>query len=190
MKVVVKPFDESMLPAFDDLLDRDQASRGCWCTWFIIPVTQYHSGGAAANRTVFEDLMRSDKQPVGLSAWNGEEMVGWCAAGPRRRYARAIKTPTYGSRNAAEDEHVWLVPCFLVRPDHRDQGVASALLGAAVDIARQNGAKAVEAFPLAGPGRKSGRDMQVGVEPLFAAHGFQPVRRPSPNRVMMRLELG
>ena len=189
VSVEVRPFDESLVPAFEKLLRSDQASHGCWCTWFIIPVAQYHSGGDAGNRKVFESLLEAADQPVGLAALADGEMVGWCAVGPRSRYTRAIKTPTYGRRESSEDTNVWLVPCFLIRPDVRNLGIARKLLEAAVATARKQGATAIEAFPMAGSGRKSGRDIQVGVEPMFSAVGFEPLHRPSANRVMMRLEL-
>lgn len=66
---------------------------------------------------------------------------------------------------------------------------ATALLEGAVGLARAHGASAIDGFPLAGDGRRSGGDLQVGVEPLFAACGFEAVRRPSANRVIMRRDL-
>jgi hypothetical protein len=64
------------------------------------------------------------------------------------------------------------------------------LLEGAVDLARRRGAPAIEGFPLAGSGRRSGgSDLMTGVEPLFASCGFEVVDRPSDNRVVMRREL-
>jgi hypothetical protein len=50
-------------------------------------------------------------------------------------------------RDPAEDDDVWLVPCFFVRVGERGQGITSALLDAAVELAREHGATAVEGFP-------------------------------------------
>lgn len=115
--------------------------------------------------------------------------VGWCAVGPRRRYARAVRTPTFKGRDPNEDDAVWLVPCFFVHRDARRAGVSRALLEAAIRLAQEHGATAIEGFPYAGSKRRSGGDLQVGFEPLFASCSFSVARRPSGNRVVMRREL-
>jgi GNAT superfamily N-acetyltransferase len=171
------------------LFGSDPEASGCSCVWFIIPVRQYHDGGAAANRAIFCELAQASSTPVGLLAREDGDPVGWCAAGPRRRYARAIKTPSYGRPDPAEHDSVWLVPCFYIRRDARGRGISRALLNGAVDLASAAGAEAIEGFPFAGEGRRSGRGLQVGVEGLFASCGFSVIRS-SGSRVVMRRELG
>ena len=87
--------------------------------WFIIPVKEYHAAGSEGNRASFSDLIVSSDNPVGLLAKLDDQPVGWCAVGPRSRYVRAIKTPTYKGRDPAEDDDVWLVPCVFVRDESR-----------------------------------------------------------------------
>jgi hypothetical protein len=67
--------------------------------------------------------------------------------------------------------------------------VSGQLLAAAIETARAHGATAVEGFPLAGDGPYDRTDLYLGTEPLFAAHGFRVVARPSPRRVVMRRDL-
>ena len=81
------------------------------------------------------------------------------------------------------------MPCFFVRSGARRGGITHALLTAAVGLARRHGATAVEGWPLAGDGPHR-TDRYLGTEPLFAAAGFTDVARPSPRRVVMRLDLG
>lgn len=89
-------------------------------------------------------------------------------------------------RDPAEDDDVWLVPCFLIKPDQRRKGVAAALLEATVDLATRSGASAIEGFPLSGSKTRSkSSDFMTGTETLFAGCGFSPLRRPSANRVIM-----
>jgi GNAT superfamily N-acetyltransferase len=88
----------------------------------------------------------------------------------------------------SENDDVWLVPCFFIRPDMRGQGMASRLLERAVELAEKCGASAIEGFPSSGSKRRS-TDRQVGNESVFEACGFRPVSSPSPNRAIMRLDL-
>ena len=185
----VKPVDVTAVRDLGQLFAADATTQGCWCTWFIVPVKEHHAAGEAGNRATFAQLVACSAEPAGLIASVDGAAVGWCAAGPRSRYTRAIRTPTYKGRDPAEDDRVWLVPCFYIRPDARNQGVSRALLQSAVEVAREHGAIAIEGFPFAGSGRRSSGDVQVGVESLFASCGFTAVRRPSGNRVVMRLEL-
>jgi GNAT superfamily N-acetyltransferase len=128
-------------------------------------------------------------EPVGVLAYDEEARpVGWCAIGPRARYARALRSRILAGHDPAENERVWLTPCFFVRVGSRRSGLTQALLTAAVETAREHGATAVEGFPLAGPGPHRD-DRYLGTEPLFAACGFAPVSRPSPRRVVMRRSL-
>jgi GNAT superfamily N-acetyltransferase len=158
----------------------------CWCMWFIIPVKAYHAGGAAGNERSFTELAEASPTPMGLVAFDGDTPVGWCAAGPRSRFARALRTPSFGKRDSSEDDTVWFVPCFYTAKSHRRTGVGAALLHAAVELAREHGAIAIEGFPFAGDKQRSGPDLQVGVETLFAACGFEIARRPTGTRVVMR----
>ena len=101
-------------------------------------------------------------------------------AGPRSRILK--------DRDPAEDEDVWLVPWFFVRVGARRAGLTRLLLTAAVELAGEHGAKAVEGFPLvAGP--KGRADGFLGTEQVFAGCRFTEVVRPTEDRVVMRRDL-
>jgi len=59
---------------------------------------------------------------------------------------------------------------------------------AAVELARREGASAIEGWPLAASERRSS-DAFLGREQVFKDLGFSCVERPSLERVIMRLEL-
>jgi GNAT superfamily N-acetyltransferase len=80
---------------------------------------------------------------------------------------------------------VWVIACLYVRKGHRRQGVTSALIAAAVDLARSAGAPAVEGYPL--DGAVSPSATSAGYASTFAAAGFVEVARRSPERPIMRL---
>ena len=188
--VTTRPFDPSRSDDLDRLFASDPVVDRCWCMWFITRVADFHEGGRSGNRSAFFQLAEREPDPLGLIAYSGTGPVGWCAIGPRRRFARILRAPTLKERDRSEDDTVWFVPCFFIRPDTRRQGVAAALLSGAVELARSQGAPAIEGFPLAGgKARSGGSDFMTGVEPLFASMGFIPTRRPSNNRVIMRLNL-
>lgn len=187
-RIKVKPLTSELIQDAEALFATSPETQGCFCTWFIIPVAQYQAGGQEANHGIFCDLIATSEVPIGLLAYRDEEVVGWCAVGPRSRFARALRVPSFKGRDPAEDDSVWLVPCFYIRKDVRREGVARALLESAVDLGRRAGAPAIEGFPFA-QGAKLSRESMVGVESLFASCGFEVTRRPSSTRVVMRRRL-
>jgi GNAT superfamily N-acetyltransferase len=142
------------------------------------------------NRQRFEAMATASPAPMGILASVAGEPVGWCACGPRARYAAAIggRSSILRDRVRAEDESVWLLPCLFIGVGHRAQGVTYTLVRAAVELARREGASAIEGWPFAGSDRRSGNAF-LGREKMFEELGFSCVERPSPQRAIMWLEL-
>jgi GNAT superfamily N-acetyltransferase len=142
------------------------------------------------NQRRFENLATMSPNPMGILASMAGESVGWCACGPRSRYALSTGPQSTIMRNRVrvEDETVWLLPCLFVREGYRGQGITYALISAAVELARTAGAIAIEGWPLAGSGSDAAERF-LGREPMFDRLGFAPVDRPVPGRVIMRREL-
>ena len=69
--------------------------------------------------------------------------MGWVSIGPRLDYHRLA-----GSRATppVDEARVWVIPCLTVRKEARDQGVATALIRAAVAYAMKRGAPAAREF--------------------------------------------
>lgn len=187
----IHPLTPERLSDLADLFETGPATRGCWCMWFIdsAPEVQarWRDGG---NRRAFEARARRAHPPLGLLAYAGDVAVGWVATGPRSRYPRAIgpRTKILKDRDPAEDDDVWLLPCFFVRVGYRGAGVTAALVAAAVEQAARHSAKAVEGFPIADAYQKAQNDF-VGKQRRFAECGFACVAQPSPRRVVMRRDL-
>ena len=108
----------------------------CWCMWHIIAVKEFHAGGAEQNKESFSQLLKTEDEPLGILAYKDNAPVGWCAVGPRSRYARAVKAPTYKSTMKDNLSNVWFVPCFYTHPDARNSGITTTLLQAAVKLAQ------------------------------------------------------
>jgi GNAT superfamily N-acetyltransferase len=189
-QMTVLPVTPARLADLADLFESNGSTKGCWCMAFIVTNREYHIGWYGLNRERFEQLAHEEEVPMGLLAYEDSRPVGWCAAGPRSRFERAIgpRNTMLKDRNPSEDDDVWLVPCFFVRVGFRRAGTTRNLLEAAVQLASTHGATAVEGFPLADD-NPTKADGYYGRERLFAAQGFRCIVRPTPKRAVMRLDL-
>jgi GNAT superfamily N-acetyltransferase len=129
---------------------------------------------------------------TGLVAYVGDEPAGWCAIEPRNAYLRLrlTRVPWTGRAEDKDDGGVWAVTCFVTRTGFRRRGVSRALARAAVDHARQRGARALEAYPMiTTPGEEiTWGELHVGSRSIFAAAGFSEVTHPTTRRVVMRID--
>lgn len=128
----------------------------------------------------------------GLVAYLDGEAVGWCAVEPRSNYPRLPPRRTVLQQRGEdkEDDSVWAVTCFATRAGFRRRGVSRALALAAVDFARERGARALEGYPMiTEPGQEiTWGETHVGTRSIFEAAGFTEVSHPTPRRVVMRIE--
>lgn len=130
----------------------------------------------------------------GLVAYVNGEPAGWVAVEPRTAYPelRGQRVPWAGRDEDKDDGDVWAVTCFVVRKGFRGRGLTYPLARAAVEHARDNGAKALEAYPMVVPPGKhiTWGETHVGVRQVFEEAGFVQVAHPTPRRVVMRVEFG
>ena len=188
---------------FDDLVDLF-GTRGdpswCWCQYFLTTGSSY-TESTERNRAALREQVGSSAHTVGLIAYaagHGSEgaagtAVGWVQLGPRPGFDRIIANRAM-QRVVPDlaDESVWAVTCFVVRVGHRRNGIGRALLTAAVDEARRNGATALVGHPVdvsARSGRVAGGDLYHGAASTFESVGFEIVGRTAPTRPVMRLDL-
>ncbi|HUB23163.1 MAG TPA: GNAT family N-acetyltransferase [Streptosporangiaceae bacterium] len=184
MSFTVRPLTLTCWPALEDLFGRAGASNGCWCMyWRIGP--RYKDRPRTDNR---DDLRRlaGSGQPPGLLAFDGDLAVGWCELAPRTDLGWLARSRFLAP---VDDLPVWSLPCFYVRRTHRGQGVGEDLIEAALPVAVQAGAPALEAYPVdtAVPGHTT--NLFPGVASAFARHGFGVVARRKPDRPIMRRSL-
>jgi GNAT superfamily N-acetyltransferase len=126
----------------------------------------------------------------GLVAYLGGEPVGWCAVEPRTAYeglVRNNRVPWEGRSEDKTDDTVWAVTCIFTRAGFRKRGISRALVRAAVDFARERGARAIEGYPMTTKNAIL-EELHVGTEGVFANAGFKEVSRPTVRRVVMRVE--
>ena len=134
------------------------------------------------------------KTTSGLVAYLGDQPVGWCAVEPRTAYfglMRNFKVHWTGRTEDKADDTVWAVTCFVTRAGYRRRGVGYALARAAVDFARERGARALEGYPMITQPRQeiAWGELHVGSRSMFEAAGFGEVSHPTLRRVVMRIDL-
>ena len=133
-----------------------------------------------SNQAKIRTLVKPNNAP-GLLAYRDDKPVGWVSVAPRPQLPR-LNASQY--LKPVDDKKVWSIVCFYIRRGHRQSGVASTLLTAAIESARRRGARIVEAYPVAGT-TESG-DAFTGVPSMFIKAGFKEVERRHPSRPIMR----
>jgi len=167
--------------------------RTCWCQYFKLTGTDFDRADVATLAAALHDQSRRNSPTPGLVAYVDGQPAGWVAVEPRDNYPRLRRSRVAAGGSAEEwgDASVWSIVCFVVRKDFRHRGVASALVAAAAQHARDGGARVVEAYPV-DPARMDGPaagTLYHGTVTMFAAAGFDEVATPSPSRRVMALEL-
>ena len=130
--------------------------------------------------------MVDDGVVPGLVGYVDGQPVGWISLGPREDYLKLRRSPVM---KPVDDAEVWSIVCTFVAKAHRGRGLQHRLLAAALDFARDNGVRLLEAYPVDKPGRSHDDFMFFGSRHLYEKAGFTEVVRRSPTRVVMRRRL-
>jgi GNAT superfamily N-acetyltransferase len=161
----------------------------CWCLSYRLPSKLNNELRGPARGKKVQQLLKTG--PIGVLAYEDDEVVGWAAVAPRAEttFATNRKIPH------VDDLDVWSVWCIRVRPGHRKEGISHHLLQGAVAYARDAGAPAIEGYPVDNRGEKVDLTMAyVGTRALFEQAGFDKAADTTSTldgfpRVLMRLAL-
>jgi GNAT superfamily N-acetyltransferase len=191
----IVPLTTERIPDLATLFDQGGDPKWCWCAYFRVRGRDWTNSTGAENRRVLEaatDELGRERRAPGLVAYRDGEVVGWVSLGPRDDYERLAFSKVLAP---VDDQPVWSIVCFVVDRKSRRQGVAAALLDAAVDYARDHGATVVEAYPVDTEGdRIPAASAYHGTLSMFERAGFEVVERrqwnaTSPVRPIVRLPL-
>jgi GNAT superfamily N-acetyltransferase len=191
-----RPVTRATWRDFEALFQSPGAPKYCWCMawrgsneerkeWAGLPQRAPSRGAMSPANERRKAAMKRRVDagtPIGLVAYDASEPIGWVSVAPRPTY-RELGGP---DEPADDPDAVWSVVCFFIRRSRRGAGLSRALLAAAIDYAKTNGAKIVEAYPV-DPDSPSYRFM--GFKPLYEGAGFAPVGRAGTRRTVMRRKL-
>lgn len=160
------------------------ACGGCWCMFWRLKYSEFELLKGEGNRAMLKDIVDSGEDP-GIMAYLGDQPVGWCSMAPRLDFSALERSRIL---KPIDDRPVWSVVCFFIERKHRRQGLMLGLLNAAVDYARQHGARVVEGYPKDPQAGSTSPDVFVytGLFSAFQKAGFVEVARRSPTRPVMR----
>jgi GNAT superfamily N-acetyltransferase len=179
---------------FDDVATmvgpKKPTSSVCWCLSHRLDSRTNRELVGPARGEYVRRLCERDVSP-GVLAYEDGDVAGWAAVAPRSElpFARSTKIPH------VDDLPAWSVWCIRVRPGHRGRGISHALLEGAVAYAKENGAPAVEGYPVDNQGAKVDLTMAyVGTRGVFERAGFTKAADTDAvsggfPRVVMRLDL-
>ncbi|MCY3548687.1 MAG: GNAT family N-acetyltransferase [Gemmatimonadetes bacterium] len=179
--MIFRPVTPERWTDFERLFEARGGPKYCWC----MVGRRDDAGRSPRTNAERKQAMRSKIRcgtPVGILAYDGGEPVAWCSVAPRETLSvyRGLEWPE------GDPSTVWSITCFYVKRGIRRSGVMSRLIEEAVAHAGRNGARVVEAYPVA-PDSPSYRF--CGFVPVFAERGFVEVGRAGVRRHVMRREL-
>ena len=150
--------------------------------WRIGP--GYFKRKPETNRSAFQAIVRSGPPP-GLIALSGNTSLGWCQLTSRDALPwldRAWRL------KRVDNQPVWSISCFYVRKGHRRKGISRRLLEAAIETARRNRVRLLEAYPLDAKFTEKTASF-TGYVSTFQRAGFKILARHVPTQPIMRLDL-
>jgi GNAT superfamily N-acetyltransferase len=171
--LTIEPLTAARFDALETLFREGGDPRWCWCMFWRMRSKDFAAQKVPQARERLRNLAASALAP-GLVAFRDERAVGWCSLGPREHFERLERSRTIPR---VDDTPVWSIVCFAVSKSARGEGVAAALLDAAVDWAGEHGAVALEAYPVEiEPGVAMDADAAfMGTLPMFRRAGFRVV---------------
>ena len=156
------------------MVPRKPGARGCVCMSY-----RNSSLDMPSRIAHMRGLCERDPGP-GVLAYVDGDAAGWCSVAPKSTYRALVNSRTIPH---VDDEDVWSVVCFVVRPGFRRRGLMHHLLDGAVTHATAMGAPALEGYPVdVGTERVDQTSGYVGTLALFERHGFARLQQTSGRR--------
>jgi len=177
MELIFYPVTADRWSDLEQLFEGRGGPHYCWCTRWRTVEASGEKPDKAEKKAAIKKRVNTGI-PVGILAYLDHKPIAWCSVAPRETYHQLG-----GDETKTE---VWSVVCFFVSRAFRNTGISGRLLAAAIDYAKQNGARYVEAYPV-DPGSPAYRFM--GFRPVFERLNFEFIGKIGKRRNLMLLEL-
>jgi GNAT superfamily N-acetyltransferase len=146
------------------MVPRRPGASGCVC------MTYRNSSLDMPGRIAHMHSLCDSEPGPGVLAYVDGEVAGWCSVAPKITYRALVNSRTIPH---VEDDGLWSIVCFVIRPQFRRLGLMHRLLDGAVAHAQAMGAPALEGYPVdPGDGRVDQTSGYVGTVKFFESHGF------------------
>lgn len=151
-------------------------------TWRL-KQSQYEKQKGLGNKRSLKKLV-SRKMPIGILAFINDQPIGWCSLAPREHFVRLENSRIL---KRVDDTPVWSIVCFFISKTSRNKGLSVKLIKSAIEYARVNGAKTIEAYPVE-PKKIPMPEVFAftGLASAFRKAGFKEVARNSATRPIVR----
>lgn len=171
---------DAVMHFFDLVAYADNPSWAkCYCMFPLL--RDYQERTREQNRAARSELVRSGGAN-GLVAYRLGRVVGWCHPAPSTEIVvMPDRKPDVGA-----------IVCFVVAPDQRRQGIATALLERAIEHLKDRGCREVQAAPLTptADDATSPAANYHGPLEMYLRAGFTVERTLRPGQVLVRRSLG
>ena len=182
-ELTFKPVTMNEWLDFTSLFEEPGPQNGCWCMYWRVKRADCQKQFGEGNKLAFRKIVEAGKVPGILAYYHGRP-VGWCSIAPREEFSVLDRSPTL---KRIDNLPVWSVVCFFVSKAYRRRGLTDILIQAAIEYARDKGAKIVEAYPLREEITKLlPYERYMGIETTFRKAGFEVFTRRSERRPVMR----
>lgn len=170
-------------PHLARLFGKRGACGGCWCMSWRLKKADFEARKGDRNKRSFKRVVDRGA-PTGIIAYMNDEPVGWCSVAPREHFVRLENARTL---KRLDDMPVWSIVCLFVARPHRNQGISVALLKAAAEWAKTQGATLVEGYPTEPSSKLPDPFVWTGLASAFRKAGFKEVARPARTRPIFRM---
>ncbi len=179
-RLTCHPLTPERFTDMETVMGERGVARSCFCMHWRRPDGGYVD--KRSNRDRFADIAETGPPP-GLIGYIDDSPVAWVQVGPRSDFPTINRSRLL---KPVDDTPSWSINCFVVKVGHRRNGIGAGMLAAAIDYAKTQGARMIEAYPVDGD-RSSAVDYFTGTLGMFEEHGFVELLRRNDTRPIVRL---
>jgi GNAT superfamily N-acetyltransferase len=177
-----KPVTPDKWADLETLFSNPGSQKGCWCMYWRVTRREFERNHAEGNKNCFKEIVESGQVP-GILAYHNGSPVGWCSVAPREDFPVVLRSPTL---KPVDDQPAWSITCFVVSKPYRGCGLTHLLIKAAIQYAKEHGARIIEAYPIDVNAKSIEYDRYSGLTTTFEKEGFVEVLRRSERKLIMR----